>query len=74
LKYKAFSHERGLKFFKKIGIFPEMSVSFKRGLYFLRGALDAAFPWVSSERMPIASSSLTLIEWRELFGAIYRAA
>jgi len=68
--YKFFSHKIGLKFSKKIGIFPEMAVSVKKGLHFLRGALDAAFPWgefYSLRCMSSASPNPSLIKWREAY-------
>jgi len=38
-EYKVFSHENGLNFSKKDGIFPKIGVSPKKALHFLRGLL-----------------------------------
>jgi len=44
-EYKDFSHENGLTFSEKIGIFQKYcSVSLINGVQFLRGAFKAAFP------------------------------
>jgi len=55
-EYKVFSYENGLKFSKKVSIFPKMGVFSIKGFYFLRGALDAAFPfgeaWVCAQYAP----------------------
>jgi len=42
--YIVFSHENERKFSKNIGIFPEVGISSKKDLHFLRRALGAAFP------------------------------
>jgi len=44
LEYIVFSHENGLKFSKKIGISPKISVTPEKGLHFLRDALNVALP------------------------------
>jgi len=40
---QSFSHEDGLKFSEKVGIFQKMSISPKKSSSFLHGSLDAAF-------------------------------
>jgi len=59
LEYKVFSYENGLKFFKRVSIFPEIGVSPKKGLRFLHGLLDAVFLGVSPGYMPSASYPAT---------------
>jgi len=52
---KIFSHKNGLKFSKKVDIFPEIGVSLKI-LYFLHKDLDAVFscaePWIHVQCAP----------------------
>jgi len=42
--YLQILHDKGLKFYENVRIFPKIYVSLKTRLQFLRGALDAAFP------------------------------
>jgi len=55
-----------MNFSKKIGIFPEISISPLKGLHFLRGALGDSFPlrWALGA-CPVRT--LPLIKWREAY-------
>jgi len=66
---KLFSHESGLNFLKKVGIFLEMDIFLKRSLIFMRGSWCSVFlGWA----MGPAKCALyaPLIKWRRHFGAI----
>jgi len=59
--YKDLSHENGLKFFKKVSIFPWNGRP-KKGLRFLRGVFHAAFSCSVLAFIPNASSNPLLIK------------
>jgi len=61
-----FSHKNGLKFSKKVGIFPEMGVSLKKVFTFCAGLLMQRFLEVSPGFIFSASPNSPLIKWRAL--------
>jgi len=60
-----FLHENGLKFSRKVGIFPKMVVSPKKVFtFFTRLLMQRFFEW-ALHTCPSAPSNLLLIKWRE---------
>jgi len=62
-----FARVIGLNFSRKTGILPEMGISSKKDLHFLRRVLSAAFPWGESWVHAQCASNPPLVKWMEAY-------
>jgi len=66
-EYKVFSHENGLEFSKRVGIFSKINVSLKKVFTFYVGLLMQLSLKVSPECMPSTPPDSPLIKFRYSF-------